>query len=102
MENDRNPPGVEINLRTSYKTGGMREFWRMQTEILMHPTPKYFRLAQNYARLGEKDEAQNCLEKAYENRDFDLAFVLVDPVFDEFHQDRRFVNLARLLLQLQD
>ena len=101
MENDRNPP-VEINLRKSYKTGGMREFWRMQTEILMHPTPKYYRLAQNYARLGEKEEAQNYLEKAYENRDFDLAFVLSDPVFEGFHNDGRFRDLRRLLLLLQD
>ena len=102
MTNDGTPLDAQEKLRAAYKTNGIRGFWRMQTEILMLPTPKDYKLAQYYARLGEKEEALNWLEKAYENRDFDLVFVMADPVFDGFHDDGRYRQLRRLLLPLRD
>ena len=102
MTNDSLPSDAQDKLGTAYKTGGIREFWRMQIEILMHPTPQYYKLAQYYARLGDRDEAQNWLEKGYENRDFDIPLVLADPVFENFHKDVRFITLRERLLQLHD
>ncbi len=98
MENDAVPSDPENKLREAYKTGGIRGFWRMQTEILSRPTPRYYQMAQYNARLGERDEAQNLLEKAYENHDFEVTLVLADPVFEEFHQNPRFIHLRWLLL----
>jgi TolB-like protein/DNA-binding winged helix-turn-helix (wHTH) protein/Flp pilus assembly protein TadD len=48
-----------------------------------------------YAALGEKDEAFNCLEKAYQAHDFFLSFLKVDPHLDPLRSDARFVELAR-------
>lgn len=102
MTNDSLPPDAQDKLGTAYKTGGIREFWRMQIEILMHPTPQYYKLAQYYARLGDRDEAQNWLEEGCENRDFDIPLVLADPVFENFHKDLRFITLRERLLQLHE
>jgi tetratricopeptide (TPR) repeat protein len=48
-----------------------------------------------YAALGEKDEAFNCLEKAYQTHDFYLSFLNVDPHLDPLRSDARFVELLR-------
>jgi TolB-like protein/cytochrome c-type biogenesis protein CcmH/NrfG len=47
-----------------------------------------------YAALGEKDEAFNCLEKAYQTHDFYLSFLKVDPHLDPLRSDARFVELV--------
>ena len=52
-------------------------------------------LSSVYAALGEKDEAFNCLEKAYQAHDFFLSFLKVDPHLDPLRSDARFVELAR-------
>lgn len=46
-----------------------------------------------YAALGEKDEAFNWLEKAYEERDVWLMNLKVDPVFNNIRSDARFQDL---------
>jgi TolB-like protein/DNA-binding winged helix-turn-helix (wHTH) protein/Flp pilus assembly protein TadD len=48
-----------------------------------------------YAALGEKDEAFDCLQKAYQTHDFYLSFVKVDPHLDPLRSDARFVELLR-------
>ena len=61
----------------------------------------WFFLSRVYAALGEKDEAFDCLEKAYQTHDFFLSFLNVDPHLDPLHSDARFVELVRRLgLQL--
>ena len=100
--NDGMPSDPEHKLQEAYKTGGIRRFWRMQTELLMHPTPNCYKLAQHYARLGDNDKSLYWLEKAYENHNFEMTLVLADPVFEGFHNDPRFVHLRRLLLPLRD
>jgi serine/threonine protein kinase/tetratricopeptide (TPR) repeat protein len=48
-----------------------------------------------YAAIGEKDQAFQWLEKLYQDRAFDLAFIKVDPFFDTLRSDPRFADLAR-------
>jgi len=48
-----------------------------------------------YAALGEKDEAFNCLEEAYQAHDFFLSFRKADPHLDPLRSDARFVERAR-------
>ena len=48
-----------------------------------------------YAALGEKDEAFNCLEKAYQAHDFFLPYLKVYPNMDPLRSDARFVELLR-------
>ena len=48
-----------------------------------------------YAGLGEKDQAFEWLNKAYEERSSYLVFLKVEPIWDSLRSDRRFVDLLR-------
>ena len=54
-------------------------------------------LAVMHAALGERDQAFECLEKAYENRVAQLNWLKIDPRFRELRSDPRFTNLLRRL-----
>ena len=48
-----------------------------------------------YVGLGQKDQAFEWLEKAYEHREEILVFLNVDPSWDTLRSDPRFQNLVR-------
>jgi tetratricopeptide (TPR) repeat protein len=50
-------------------------------------------LTEDYAALGEKNEAMDWLEKAYEERDDWINWIKVDPNLDELRSEPRFVTL---------
>ncbi len=50
-----------------------------------------------YTGLGDKDNALESLEKAYEDRAFDLALLKVEPMLDGLRSDPRFQDLMRRL-----
>jgi hypothetical protein len=45
--------------------------------------------------MGEKDQAFEWLDKAYEERSPWLIHLRVDPRFETLHSDPRFTNLVR-------
>jgi len=48
-----------------------------------------------YAAAGEVDAMFEALEGAYRQRDFNLRFIPVDPIFDSYRADPRFQSLLR-------
>jgi hypothetical protein len=48
-----------------------------------------------YLGLGDKRQALEWLEKAYQDRSELLIFLNVSPVFDSLHSDPRFQSLLR-------
>jgi eukaryotic-like serine/threonine-protein kinase len=54
-----------------------------------------FLLAAVYVGLGEREQAINWLEKAYEERDSLLPWIKVSPIFDSLRSDPRFQDLLR-------
>ena len=48
-----------------------------------------------YAGLGEKDQAFKWLEQGYQNRDWQMGHLRVDPMLDNLHPDPRFADLVR-------
>jgi Tfp pilus assembly protein PilF len=48
-----------------------------------------------YVALGDKGEAFHWLEKSYENRDWPLVQLKVEPPWDPLRSDPRFQNLVR-------
>ena len=55
--------------------------------------PKHVALV--YAGLGRKDQMFEWLEKAYDDRDISLTFIKVEPRWDEYRAEPRFVDLLR-------
>jgi len=51
--------------------------------------------ARHYARLGEKDQAFEWLEKAYQEHEGGLIFLKVDQWADPLRDDPRFHDLLR-------
>jgi tetratricopeptide (TPR) repeat protein len=47
-------------------------------------------IASIYAALGEKDQAFVWLDKAYDEHDFILVLLKVEPMFDDLRSDPRF------------
>ena len=58
-----------------------------------HVSPFY--IAEVYSTLGERDQAFEGLEKAYQLRDDELVWILIDPSFDNIRSDPRYVDLLR-------
>lgn len=52
-------------------------------------------IAALYGALGEKDRAFALLDKAYEERDFLLVMLKVEPMFDPLRSDPRFTTLVQ-------
>jgi len=48
-----------------------------------------------YAGLGGKDQAFEWLERAYDERDKGILFLMVDPPLDPLRSDPRFQDLLR-------
>ncbi len=52
-------------------------------------------VAMLYIGLGRKDEAIGWLERAYEQKDYQLSWMSVSPVYDPIRSDARFAALMR-------
>jgi serine/threonine protein kinase/tetratricopeptide (TPR) repeat protein len=55
--------------------------------------PYYF--AGIYSMLGERDQAFEWLEKAYQVRDYQIGPIMIDPVFGGIRSDPRYTDLLR-------
>ncbi|HEX7999681.1 MAG TPA: protein kinase [Pyrinomonadaceae bacterium] len=69
----------------------LREMEELQHKRYVSP----YYIAMIHAGLGQQDEAFNWLEKAYEDRDWWLLWLRVEPFLDELRSDPRFQNLLR-------
>jgi tetratricopeptide (TPR) repeat protein len=83
----------------AYSKSGHKGALRTWVEHLTSPSnhgyiPPAF-IASIYARLGENDRAFEWLEKAYQERDSDLVFLKVEPVWDNLRPDPRYPELLR-------
>jgi eukaryotic-like serine/threonine-protein kinase len=82
-------------IRESFAKGGFEGFLRTMTgEDRLSNTTSYS-MATWYAKLGEKDKAFDELNKAYENREYYIVLLKVDPRFDDLRSDARFPALLR-------
>ena len=52
-------------------------------------------IAHLYAQAGEKEKTLEWLEQAYEERETNMVFLGVDPIFDGLRDDPRFQDLMR-------
>jgi serine/threonine-protein kinase len=91
-------PEAVTALRRAYAKSRWKGFWR---EVLDFNIERANRganlnaLAENFARLGEKDQALLWLEKGIEQRNVTITLQIRNPFWDSFRSDARFANLVR-------
>jgi tetratricopeptide (TPR) repeat protein len=92
-------PGILSALAYAYAVSGRRaDAQKILDELNELSQEKYVAAesrAMMYAGLGEKDKAFKWLAKGYEDREFFMNFVRVDPTFDPLRSDPRFADLLR-------
>ena len=85
-------------LRQAFAVSGMRGFRQKQIDLWLERSKRQHVLssliAGYYARLGEREQAIQWLEKAYEERD-PMWLLKVDPRWDGLRSDPRFADLIR-------
>jgi TolB-like protein/Tfp pilus assembly protein PilF len=76
--------------------GHRQEARKILEELLRHVKQTYvspYALAKIYASLGDKELALAMLEKAFEQRSFELVYLRDEPQFDGLHEDPRFKQM---------
>ncbi len=83
-------------MRDSFSKGGWQGFLEAMTN---KPQLNYLKssyvVATYHTELGEKDEAIALLNKAYEEREFFITLLKVDPRLDPLREDPRFQELLK-------
>ncbi len=92
-------PAEAAALRQAYAQRGAKGYWQkkieLSTERSKHAYVPATFFASDYSMLGDKDRAFEWLEKAYQERVVWLAYLKVDPAFDNLHTDPRYQDLLR-------
>ncbi len=86
-------------IKAAFAADGLRGYWRRRlTRQLGQEKSGYvpqLGIALSYARLGEKEQALARLERAAEERDLSVVALQVEPLWDSYRTDPRFVSLLR-------
>ena len=88
-------------LRQSLAAHGSRGYWEKLLEMSKdkeNPPEAYvsdYGIAILYARLGEKEKALSCLEKAHLERELAMTEIGIEPAFDLLRSHPRFADLVR-------
>jgi TolB-like protein/Flp pilus assembly protein TadD len=86
-------------MHDAYANGGWNGYLRYVAENGTTKTTAGYRkaygVAASFAELGEKDEAFAWLEKAYQQREYELTLLRVSPEIDNLRSDPRFTDLLR-------
>ncbi len=94
----RNPSLLAL-LGYAYATAGKpeeaRAILKELNEQLKNQPVSPFETAMIYIGLGEREQAFAWLEKAYDERAWQLGFLKVEPIFDPLRSDSRFTDLMR-------
>ena len=92
-------PLLEAALGHAYAAGGKEKEARKMLDKLhkmsgKNYVPAYY-VAAIHLDLGEKDKAIECLESALKKRDHWLAFLKVDPIWDDLRTDSRLKKILK-------
>jgi eukaryotic-like serine/threonine-protein kinase len=92
-------PQMQALLGHAYAASGKRdEALRTLDQLKEISEKRYvsaYAFAIIYAGLGEKDQALQWLEQAYQNHDWMMARLKIDPLLDNLRSDPRFQNIVR-------
>src|SRR5262245_662374 len=86
-------------LKKIYASSGWNGYLRKRLQLMEAEAgkrhPSSYAMARIYARLGDKDQSLEWLQKAYDKHSDYLVLLKVDPLFDALGSDPRFTKLLR-------
>ncbi len=92
-------PEIADALTRGFTKGGYSGSMRLAAQTLAERFTRSFvqptLIARLYLYAGESDEALNWLEKGYEERDFEMVFLGVDPTWENLRASPRFQKLIK-------
>jgi eukaryotic-like serine/threonine-protein kinase len=89
-------PQTAALARASFAAGGWQGFLRDMTAKRPEGFSSYM-AAIFFAQLGDKDKAFVELNKSFDNREYMLRFIKIDPSVDDLRNDPRFKELTRCM-----
>jgi len=92
------PQYVAGLLRVSAAAGNRDEAGKLLNQLQQQSTGHYvipYEFAWVYASLGDDERAFEWLQKCFEERDPNLAYIRIEPGFDRIHDAPRYVSLMR-------
>ena len=98
LAQDETPPDKIAQLREAFARSGIKGFyqkWIEQLKAGQQTETDHFTIAELYARLGEKDQAFEWLEKAYAEHNDGLVRLKEEVGFDNLRSDPRYADLLR-------
>ena len=82
-----------------YRKGKLKGACTALIELLKNKSQREYvspyLIAVNYARMGDRDDAFEWLEKAYAERSGLLEYIKIDEFFVPFHSDPRYIDLLK-------
>ncbi len=86
-------------MKAAFATRGLKGYWRRALDRLLEQEKSEYVMQHDvallYAQLGEKEHALARLQKAVEDRNLWVVALKVEPVWDDYRTDPRFVALVR-------
>ncbi len=87
-------------LKAVYSASGWKAYWRKRLDLIKEQAGRNghiepYPMVLIYTRLGETEQAFEWLETCYQEREFWLNFIKIDPLLDNLRQDARFTDLLQ-------
>jgi DNA-binding winged helix-turn-helix (wHTH) protein/TolB-like protein len=99
LEANRAGPDEITGMKAAFARGGLKGCLRRELDRLLEQEKSgyvvQYRVAKLYARLGEKEQALARLQKAVDDRNGYVISLKVEPLWDSYRADPRFVKLVR-------
>jgi len=92
-------PDEIAGMKAAFARSGLKGYWRRQLDRLLEQEKSgyvvQYRIAELYAQLGEREQALARLQKAVDDRNLYAVALKVEPIWDRYRADPRFVALVR-------
>jgi DNA-binding winged helix-turn-helix (wHTH) protein/TolB-like protein len=92
-------PDEIAGMKAAFTAGGLKGCLRRELDRLLEKEKSSYvnqgGIAELYGKLGEKEQALARLQKAVDDRSFNVAALKVEPLWDSYRADPRFVKLAQ-------
>lgn len=90
-----------MEIQNVYRTQGAEAYWRRHLATFRSLNEPEYQLIENFARLGDRDNAFRVMDLTFQARDHRMTQLKVNPILDPLRSDPRFDGFLRRMNRLQ-